>query len=178
MSKKSKALKQISVCAVFCALMAVCAQTAIPLPFGVSLTLQTFAVALCGYTLGVKGGIMSTAAYILLGAVGLPVFTAFKGGIGAILGATGGFIIGFLPFVALCGILSKKGFWVRFAVGLSGLVACHICGVLMFAIITQTGIAAAFLRVSAPFFIKDAASVLLALTVANRIRPFIEKRTA
>ena len=76
---KKRTLRLITA-ALFTAITAVLSQTAIPTPFDVPLTLQTFAVALCGYVLGVKWGLASTAAYILLGTVGVPVFSgAFRG---------------------------------------------------------------------------------------------------
>ena len=78
-TKKTRTQKMI-LAALFTAVIAVLSQTAIPTPFDVPLTLQTFAVALCGYTLGIKWGVASVAAYILLGAVGVPVFSGFKGG--------------------------------------------------------------------------------------------------
>ena len=71
---KKRTLRLITA-ALFTAITAVLSQTAIPTPFDVPLTLQTFAVALCGYVLGVKWGLASTAAYILLGTVGVPVFS-------------------------------------------------------------------------------------------------------
>ena len=82
--------------ALFTAITAVLSQTAIPTPFDVPLTLQTFAVALCGYALGVKWGLASIATYILLGVCGVPVFSGFKSGAQVLFGATGGFIFGFL----------------------------------------------------------------------------------
>lgn len=74
---------------VFAAVMAVLSQISIPLPTGVPVTLQTFAVALCGYVLGVQMGGLALAVYLAIGAVGLPVFAGFSGGIGAFAGVTG-----------------------------------------------------------------------------------------
>ena len=99
---KKRTLRLITA-ALFTAITAVLSQTAIPTPFDVPLTLQTFAVALCGYVLGVKWGLASIAAYILLGTVGVPVFSGFRGGVQVLFGATGGFIFGFLFLTGLCG---------------------------------------------------------------------------
>ena len=66
--------------AMFTAVVAVLSQIAIPMPSGVPVTLQTLAVALCGYVLGSKKGAVSLLVYALLGAVGAPVFANFKGG--------------------------------------------------------------------------------------------------
>ena len=81
----------LTLAALFTAVTAVLSQTAIPTPFDVPLTLQTFAVALCGYTLGIKWGLASILTYILLGTAGVPVFSGFRGGVQVLFGATGGF---------------------------------------------------------------------------------------
>ena len=74
----------------------------------VPITLQVLAVSLIGYFLGAKRGIISILAYILLGLVGVPVFSGFMGGIYVLFGYTGGFILGFLPLAFMCGMGKKK----------------------------------------------------------------------
>ena len=74
--------------------MAICSWISIPAP--VPFTLQTFAVFLAPGLLGGKMGTIAVGTYLLLGAVGLPVFAGFSGGIGVLLGATGGYLLGFL----------------------------------------------------------------------------------
>ena len=78
----------------FVVVIAICSWISIPtvVPF----TLQTFAIFLAVTVLGGKRGTLSVIVYVLLGAVGLPVFSGFKGGIGALLNTTGGYIIGFI----------------------------------------------------------------------------------
>ncbi len=78
----------------FAGLIAVCAW--ITVPAAVPFTMQTFGMFMAIYMLGGKKGSLAVLVYILLGAVGLPVFSGFKGGIGVILGTTGGYIVGFL----------------------------------------------------------------------------------
>lgn len=92
---------------VFAAVLAVLSQISFPLPSGIPVTLQTFAVALCGYALGCKRGTLAVLVYIVLGAVGLPVFANFSGGFGSLVGLAGGYIYGFLPMAALCGLGTK-----------------------------------------------------------------------
>ena len=103
MSTKIK-IWDIAYIAMFAAVMAVCSWISVPatVPF----TLQTFGVFLAVGTLGGKRGSLAVLTYLLLGAVGAPVFAGFSGGIGCILGSTGGYIIGFL-FSALV-ICSEK----------------------------------------------------------------------
>ena len=89
--------------ALFAALTAVLSQISIPLPSGVPLTLQTFAVAFAGFFLGWKYGLAAIGVYVALGACGAPVFAGFTGGAYKLIGVTGGFIWGFFPLVALVG---------------------------------------------------------------------------
>ena len=88
-------LRKMAAAGVFCALLAVVSQLVIPLPAGIPLTFQVLAVALCGCCLGWKWGTVSVLVYLLLGGVGLPLFSGFGGGIGWLLGPTGGFLWGF-----------------------------------------------------------------------------------
>ena len=88
-------LTYMAVCA---ALIAICAW--ITVPAAVPFTLQTFAIFFVLSLLGGKRGTIAILVYILLGAVGLPVFSGFNGGLGALLGTTGGYIFGFL-FIGL-----------------------------------------------------------------------------
>lgn len=85
----------------FAAVLAVLSQISIPMPSGVPITLQTFAVALAGVVLAWKLGTASVLVYILLGAVGVPVFAGFTGGAQALVNYTGGFIWGFLGMAPL-----------------------------------------------------------------------------
>lgn len=128
----------IVLCALFAAITAVLSQIAIPMPSGVPVTLQTFAIALCGFYLCTARATVSTVVYVLLGAVGVPVFSGFKGGIASIVGPTGGFIIGFIAMAAISGIPfrnmpDKLRVPLRIAMGILGVAACHICGFVQYA---------------------------------------------
>ena len=93
-AKRPFSVRDLVLIALFAALMAICSWISIPttVPF----TLQTFAVFVAAGLLGGKRGTIAVLVYILLGAVGLPVFAGFTGGVGILLGSTGGYIIGFL----------------------------------------------------------------------------------
>lgn len=174
-SSVSISTKHLVLCGVMAAVTAVAAQISIPMPSGVPVTLQTFAVALTGYLLGVKPALISAAVYILLGAVGAPVFTGFRGGVGAIAGVTGGFIIGFLPMAGICGIRAGTGNSIsrnaaEIGFGIAGIAVCHLLGTVWFSVFSHTPLWTSFLRVSASFLIKDIISVVLAKTAAEAIR--------
>lgn len=160
---------------VFAALIAVLSQIAIPMPTGVPVTLQTFAVALCGYYLGAKKGTAAVLVYILLGAVGVPVFSGFKGGFACIGSLTGGFIYGFLAMALLCG-LPVKNKLLKIALGAAGMLVLHFFGTLQYSLLTDNGFIQSFLLVSAPYLVKDLASVVLGYfgaVGAGRIRAVV-----
>lgn len=173
-TKKTRTQKMI-LAALFTAVIAVLSQTAIPTPFDVPLTLQTFAVALCGYTLGIKWGVASVAAYILLGAVGVPVFSGFKGGAQVLFGATGGFIFGFLFLTLLCGTADViKNKYIKCLPGFLGIAVCHLLGTAQYALLYKMGFVPAFLLVSSPYLIKDVLSVAAAFFLSVYIRKIIK----
>lgn len=94
-------------------LIALCAQIAIPLPFTpVPLTGSTFGVLYVAALLGPRRGVASVALYFVLGAIGLPFFASASSGLHVFWGATGGYLIGFLPAAWLVGVLSERG-WDR-----------------------------------------------------------------
>ena len=125
-SIKTKDMAYIALCAV---LLAVCSW--ISIPFTVPFTLQTFAVFCTLLILGGKRGTVAVAVYILMAAVGLPVLSGFRGGAGALLGTTGGYILGFI-LTGLIYWLSEKLLAdspvIRIAALVCGLAVCYaIC---------------------------------------------------
>lgn len=171
--------------------------TVIPLPFamlGVPMTLQTFAVAFCGFLLGWKLGLGAVGLYLFLGAVGLPVFSGMRGGIQQFVGPTGGFLYGFFLLVLFCG-LGETIFRTRWKnaprrradaflriggrvlFGIAGLLLCHLCGVLQLSALNGISLATAIRGASLPFLPKDVASIVAACLLARPIRnrlPFLE----
>lgn len=91
----------------FAAVLAAISQLSIPMPTGVPITVQVFGVVLIGVVLGWRLGLLSTVTYILIGAVGLPVFSNFRGGLGVLTGLTGGYIWAW-PFLAVLSGLRPK----------------------------------------------------------------------
>jgi biotin transport system substrate-specific component len=91
-------------------LLIACAQVRIPLPFTpVPITGQTLGVLLAGALLGSRYGTAVVAAYVVQGLIGLPVFAGWKGGVAALLGPTGGYILGFIPAAFVVGWLFERG---------------------------------------------------------------------
>lgn len=174
--KKSIRTADTCLAALFTAVIAVISQISVIMPTGVPITFQTFVVALCGFILGTKLSLATVTAYILAGAVGLPVFSGFRGGVQHIFGATGGFIIGFLALALFCGIAgTENSFKLRFLIGVIGLVLCNLAGVVQFAVVSSVGFTEAFLVSSAPFLIKDIILFAVSVLISPKIKRLILK---
>lgn len=154
------------------AILAVSSQISLPMPGGVPLTLQTFAVALCGNLLGSTGGTAAVAVWLTSGAVGLPVFSSFGSGIGVLFGITGGFLFGFLPLAWFSGKGSTR--FRRILFGAVGLVACYAVSAGWASVLTGSDFfatAGGFVLFYAP---KDVLSLIFAdcLAIAIKRRGF------
>ena len=156
----------MTLASLFAALMSICAWIAIPIP-PVSFTLQTFAVLMALGVLGGKWGTVSIGLYLALGVIGLPVFTGFRGGISALLDATGGFLWGFLVGSFVYRAAEKLG---RFPAMVLCQLACYLCGCFWFSRWAgNVGFIAAALTCVAPYLIPDAIKLWLAYTLSKQI---------
>ena len=163
----------IALCA---ALMAICSWISIPL--SVPITLQTFGVFMAVLLLGGKRGTLSVLVFILLGAVGLPVFSGFSGGMGIILGSTGGYIIGFIGTALVMWAFERfagKSLTARVLAMLIGLLVCYAFGTVWFMIVyARNSGAVGLITVLGwcvfPFIIPDLCKIALAYLLAGRIR--------
>ena len=171
--------RDLTVIAACAALMAVCAWIAIPTdpPF----TLQTMAVFLTVGVLGGKRGTIAVGLYLLMGAVGLPVFASFGGGLGILLGTTGGYILGFLGSALVMWAMERLAGKRLGALGASmvlGLLACYAFGTAWYMALyarsgEPVGLAAALGACVAPFVIPDLCKIAVALGLTARLRPHI-----
>lgn len=165
---KNSALK-ISLIALTACLICICAQIAIPFG-GVPLTLQTFAVAFGGYSLGKYKGTLSCLIYLSLGAVGLPVFAGFGASLAFLFGPTGGFLFGFTALALFCGLVPPKASGLSsFFISLIGLLLCHLLGIFWFSYISGISFAQGFLLSSLPYLLKDIFSLIFARLVFCKI---------
>ena len=174
--RQTLSVRSMAQIAISAALTAVLSQISFPMPSGVPVTLQTVAVALVGFVLGPSMAAAAVGVYLLLGAVGLPVFAQFSGGFGMLIGLTGGFLWGFVPFAALCGLGGRqKRLPAAAALALAGLAACHLMGTAQFSAVTGTAFGRSFLLVSAPYLVKDVASVAAARLLAVPVHRALER---
>ena len=176
---KSKAYDLVLI-ALFAALMALCAWVTVP--YAVPFTMQTFGVFLALLLLGGKRGTICMAVYLLLGAVGLPVFSGFRGGVGALVGSTGGYLVGFIVSALLMWALSgfaRKSRWTLAASMALSLAACYAFGTEWFVIVSvRAGKAmtfgAALSMCVLPYIVPDAAKLWLACVLARRLKKFVK----
>ena len=170
----------MALCGLFSALLAVCAWIALPLG-DVAITLQTFGVFLCLGTLGGRRGTTSVFVYLLLGAVGLPVFSGFRGGFGALLSATGGYLTGFLFSALLYWLLTAlRGNrpTAQLVAMAAGLLVCYAFGSIWYYTIYLRGgtaVTAGFIIIKCilPYLLPDAAKLLLAWQLSQKLRRFV-----
>lgn len=155
--------------ALFVGIIAVVSQFYIP--FVIPLTFQVFAICLCGYMQGAKWGTASVLVYLLAGVAGIPVFSGFKGGFSVLFEATGGFLIGFLPLVFLCGTAdSQKNKSFKIIISVIGLIICHLWGIIQFSLITKQSFTVSLLSVSLPYIIKDILLMYFANTISKHLK--------
>ena len=160
--------RKLTRCALFAAMIALCAWIGIPLGHTV-FTMQTFGVLLALGVLGGKRGTISILCYLLLGAAGLPVFSGFRGGMGAILGPTGGYLWGFLATGLVYWATEK---WSRPLAMTAGLAACYGCGTVWYMTYTGGALAAVLLQTVAPYLIPDAVKLILALRLTKKLKKY------
>lgn len=183
MNKEKKlSTTDIAYIGLFAALIAICSWITIPTPM-VPITLQTFAVFLTVGILKTKRALLAVGTYILIGAVGVPVFAGFSGGLGSLLGTSGGYIIGFLFTVLVTGIIINKfgnKIYVMFLAMLAGLIVCYIFGTIWFMVVfTSTkgtvSIMNALMWCVFPFIIPDIIKIALACIITQRVQKHIKQ---
>ncbi len=156
----------------FAALTAAAAQWRIVLPFTpVPITGQTFAVLLTGAALGMRAGAASQTLYLVMGMAGLPVFTDGGSGLGTFIGATGGYLIGFVAAAAVVGRLAEgrqdRTFPTALTAFLAGSFVIYACGVAGLVVNAEMSVNEAILKGVAPFVFGD----LLKATAAGLLLP-------
>ena len=161
------------------AIIAVCSWISIPLT--VPITLQTMGVVLISGLFGAKRGTLSTLLYILIGAIGVPVFSGFKSGFGVLLGSTGGYIIGFIFTALIVGIVSDKTnkLWALVLSMIVGILVCYAFGTAWFAVVyAKTNEPASLATILGwcviPFLLPDAVKIALAAVLTSRLKKFVK----
>jgi len=172
--KVSNKTNQMALISLMTAILCIMAPFSILLPFSpVPLSLGTLAIYFCVLVLGLKKGTLSILLYLLLGLVGLPVFSGFTGGIGKLLGPTGGYIVGYVLLALVCGFFvdhfpTRKGFCL---IGMFlGTALCYLFGTLWLSYQASLTFSQAFVTAVIPFLPGDIIKIALALLIGLQVR--------
>jgi biotin transport system substrate-specific component len=169
-------LRMMLYASLFAALMAAGAFIAIPIG-PVPIVLQNLFVLLAGLLLGRHWGLASVGIYLLAGISGLPVFAGGLGGIGRIVGPTGGYLIGYLPAVYLTGLISEKGNR-KILFDLLGMIVgsaiVYLCGVSWLMTLTGMTLNKTLAVGMLPFLPGDALKIAAAIPITKALRPLMK----
>lgn len=173
--------KNMVSCAVFAAVL--CVLAVITIPIGpVPITLGFLGVMLIGLVLGPKKGAIAVAVYLLIGAVGLPVFSGFKGGFQVLIGPTGGYAWSYILMAVIIGAITHKLPENKWLAGLKIFFACVIAiivgytaGTIQFMAVQQTDVKNALALCVIPFIPFDIAKAIVTATLGLAIRKALEK---
>lgn len=182
--KRRDLIVRLTLSALFCALICVGSFIRVPMPNMMPVTLQTFFVLLTGLILPLRVSALATFTYMVLGLIGLPIFSG-GGGLGYVLMPSFGFIIGFVVATVIMSFLTEKlknrRLWQYIIISLLGIIIIYIIGILYFALITNVYnknnySAIWFIQtVFLPFLPKEIICIILASISAYKIRPYITK---
>ena len=176
MKKPKLTVKDMAYCAIGAALLSVSAWISIPMP-QVSFTMQSFAVFFILGLLGGRRGTISIGIYLFLGFVGLPVFSGFRGGVGVILGVTGGYIWGFLLagllYWAVTSLLGKR-LHIRLIAMILGMAVCYSCGTAWYHHAYGGSFGPVLATCVVPYLLPDGVKIGLALSLSQRLNRFIQ----
>lgn len=164
--------QMLTLSALFTALCAVCAQIQIPLQ-PVQINLALLAVHLAAAMLPPRYAALSLGAYLMLGAMGLPVLTGFRGGIGVLLDRTGGYMLSYLPCAVLESGLMHRGQMTRLRMALAmtlGTMLCYTAGTAWFMLLTATPLWTSLTLCVLPFIPGDGVKIALAVGLAGRLK--------
>lgn len=174
---KKLTVRDLTMISLFTALICVSSYIRIDLPYGAPLTAQTLAVMLAGSILAPRHAAFSLFTYLLLGAVGAPIFAGGTAGLPIILGKTGGYLIGFLLGAVVISLMrGKKSSLIRLGIAnvIGGIIVINLFGAVWLNYITGMGMAKTFMLGVLPFIpgdlIKAAAATLIAIRLNKYLR--------
>lgn len=170
-------IKDMTFIALSTAIIVICSWITIPLT-AIPFTLQTLGVTAVSGFLGKRNGTISVLLYILLGAVGIPVFAEFKAGLSALLGPTGGYIIGFIFTSLIIGFLCERlpnKSYITFISMSIGVLICYIFGTAWFVFVYNSNNDSINLMTALgwcvfPFILPDLAKILVSTLVVTKLK--------
>lgn len=174
--------KQLTAIGLMTAVICIVAPFSIPIPVSpVPLTLTNFAIFITVYILGMKAGTLCVILYLLLGTAGLPVFSAFSGGLGKLAGPTGGYLIGFIFLALIQGLIIKK-FPGKNSATVAGMIlgmaVCYIFGTAWLAWQMDQSFPAALTIGVLPYLPGDAVKIIAAAFAGPKLRADVRRHNA
>ena len=169
----------MSVTALMTAITCILAPLSIPIgPVPISLT--NLAIYFTLYILDWKKGTLSYLLYLLLGFVGLPVFSGFTGGLAKLAGPTGGYIVGFIPMAVIAGMIIDHFHqrWIQMAGMIVGTAICYAFGTWWFCVQSKTAVYAALSICVFPFIPGDLIKMIIAIAIAPEIRKRLDRASS
>lgn len=170
-------IQDMTVIALVTAVICIIAPFSIPIPISpIPVTLALFALFLAGIILGKWKGVISTVVYLLLGMIGLPVFTGFTGGVQKLAGPTGGYMAGYIFLVFFTGLFAERfsnKISMYFLGGILGLISCYAFGTVWFVLQYKTGVIAALGMCVFPYIPLDIVKLILAVTAGYQVRKIL-----
>ena len=171
MKNKKLTTYQMSVTALMAAVMCVLGPLTVPIG-AVPISLANFVICLTAWLLGPKFGTLSVAVYLLIGLVGVPVFSGYGAGIAKLAGPTGGYLVGYLLLAFIGGLFieKSKGQPVVSGIGLVlGDAACYVLGTIWFMILTGADLVSALGWCVLPYLTGDAVKIVLAAVLTMQL---------
>ena len=171
--------RQITLIGLMTAITCILAPLSIPLPFSpVPISLTNLVIFISVFILGMKDATISFLIYLLLGTVGLPVFSSFRAGLSVLAGPTGGYLIGFIPMAIIAGLVIDRYINKRI-VCLLGMIAgtavCYLFGTAWLAYQANMGFQAALMAGVIPFIAGDLIKMVLAMLIGPQIRSQLKR---
>ena len=180
-STRQARTRNVAMAGLLTAVMAASGWVAIPVPGAVPITLQVFGVVLAGLLLEPAWAAASLAVYVVLGAIGVPVFAGGQGGLGVLFGPTGGYLTGFVLAAYLGAVvrtrlvgLGKRQLAADIAAAAVVILVVYSVGWAQLALVLHLGPLPAFVAGVAPFLVPDAVKAAVAIVVATAVRRAIQ----
>lgn len=172
-------IRNLSIIGIFTGMLCIIAPISFPL-VPVSITLASFGIYLIGTLFDYKKALIIVLLYIVLGAIGLPVFSNFEGGLSKLISPTGGYIIAYIPCVLLISLLITKFKQYKFIYPIAltiGTLLLYVIGTIWFMLYMEGSLSftQALLVCVVPFIFGDVIKICVAIVIGIKCRPFIDK---
>ena len=183
MEQQTMKIQDLTLIALMAALTCILGPMSITLPFTpVPISFTNLVIYFAVMVIGMKRGTISYLVYLLIGAVGLPVFSGFSGGLAKLAGPTGGYIVGFLLTALIIGLIMKlaKGkseitkIVITVVSMILGDIGCFAIGTVWFMVVMKMNLSASLTLCVVPYIVPDLAKIIVATIIVNRLKKYVK----